>query len=231
MAELLDVYRRMLAHFGPSRWWPAETPYEVAVGAILTQSVSWKNVEQAIGALKARGLCDPHAMYRADPGLIAELIRPTRYFRQKTKKLLAFTKELVEVYGGSMERMLDGPTDEVRRRLRAIHGVGDETADSILLYAGGHPVFVVDAYTRRIFQRIGLLPEDARYGEVQAFFEQRLPRDTGLFNEYHALIVRLGNRYCRAKEPECPACPLAPVCAYVNGAAGSYAGKSGGARP
>lgn len=211
---LLGVYALLFRHFGPRGWWPAESRYEVAVGAILTQSVAWRNVERAIAALKQHGLLDPHALYRSSPARVEQLIVPTRYYRQKTKKLIAFTKELVEGYGGDMEKMLEGPVAEVRQRLLAVYGIGQETADCILLYAGERPVFVVDAYTRRLFHRVGLWPETISYAEMQEFFHRHLPPDVRLFNEFHALIDGVGNRYCRARNPRCIDCPLSEACAH-----------------
>ena len=214
---LLRVFDLLFDHFGPRGWWPADTPYEVAVGAILTQSVSWRNVERAIQALKEHGLLDPRALYRAPSDLVERLIVPARYYRQKARKLLAFTAELVERYGGDMAVMLAGPTADVRARLLGLWGIGEETADSILLYAGGHPVFVVDAYTRRIFHRLGVWPESIGYREMQSFFHSRLPADVRLFNEFHALIDGVGNRYCAARNPRCSDCPLVRMCEYGRG--------------
>ena len=208
------VFDRLYERFGPQGWWPADSPYEVIVGAVLTQSVSWRNVERAIANLKAEKLLDPHRLHAADEAHLAELVRPTRYYRQKAKKLKAITALLVEAYGGSVERMLAGPTADVRRLLLGIHGIGPETADSILLYAGGHPVFVVDAYTRRIFHRVGLWGPDPGYAAMQERFHRELPPDAALYNEYHALIVALGHRHCRARRPLCGECPLADTCAH-----------------
>lgn len=214
LSELFEaVYRRLFARFGPQHWWPASTPFEMAVGAILTQSVAWRNVEQAIANLKAGGLLDPHALAGAPLERIAEAIRPARYFRQKADRLQRFARHLVERYGGSVGQMLEGPTASVRSELLSLPGIGPETADSILLYGGGHPVFVVDAYTRRIFHRIGVWDERIEYAAMQDRFHRSLPEDPALFNEYHALIVRTGNEYCKARRPRCRECPLAGLCA------------------
>lgn len=210
----MDVYRRLLDHFGPRGWWPAKSPFEVAVGAILVQSVAWQSASRAIANLEAAGYLDPHRLDAAGEDEIARLIVPSLYYRQKAKKLKAFTGVLVREYGGDMARMLAGPTDEVRRRLLAIHGIGAETSDAILLYAGDHPIFVVDAYTRRIFARMGVWDESITYEEMQRYFEERLPRDLELYNEYHALIDGVGNRYCAKRRPRCGECPLQEICRY-----------------
>lgn len=205
----------LLAHFGPRGWWPAKTPFEVAVGAILVQSVSWENASRAIANLEAAGYLNPHRLDAASEDEIASLIVSSLYYRQKAKKLKAFVRRLVEDAGGDIGRFLSGPTDEVRRKLLAIYGIGEETADSILLYAGGHPVFVVDAYTRRIFSRLGVWDETVTYQEMQSYFHARLPRDVQLFNEYHALIDAVGSRYCKKARPACELCPLASRCRFA----------------
>lgn len=209
-----EVFDRLYAHFGPRRWWPAETPFEVVVGAILTQAVAWRNVERAIGNLKREGLLDPFRLDQTPEERLAELVRPALYYRQKAKRLKAVTSLLVREFGGSVERMLAGETAEVRRLLLSIPGIGPETADSILLYAGSHPIFVVDAYTRRLFHRMGVWGPAPTYEAMQALFHRELPADVQLFNEYHALIVAVGHHYCRASRPRCRQCPLAEICAH-----------------
>lgn len=206
------IFQHMLDHFGPRGWWPADTPFEVVVGAILTQSVAWRNVEKAMANLKAAGLCSAAALYDADEAAIAREIVPTRYYQAKAKKLKAFMTHLTAHYGGDLSRMFTRPLAELRRELLSLYGIGEETADSILLYAGNYPIFVVDAYTRRIFFRLGLLPEKISYSAVQKFFMARLPADAALFNEYHALIDAVGHHYCRGDKPSCAACPLAVCC-------------------
>jgi endonuclease-3 related protein len=206
-AELLRIYELLLAHFGPLHWWPAQTPFEVMVGAILTQNTAWSNVEKAIAGLKAAGLLSPQALARADMRRIKRLIRPSGYFNQKAIKLKAFVRFFMREFGGSMERMAAKETAELRAMLLAVKGIGPETADSILLYALGKPVFMVDAYTRRAFHRLGFLPPDADYHSTQAFFLPLLPVDVALYNEFHAQIVYLGKDYCRPT-PRCPQCPL-----------------------
>lgn len=213
MTELFQaVYARLFARFGPQHWWPASTPFEMAVGAILTQSVSWRNVEQAIANLAAERLLEAAPLAAAPPGRVEQLVRPARYYRQKARRLQVFARHLVRRHGGSIEAMLGGETAKVRSELLGLEGIGPETADSILLYAGGHAVFVVDAYTRRLFHRIGVWDERIGYAEMQARFHRALPADPALFNEYHALIVRAGKEYCTARRPRCGGCPLAALC-------------------
>jgi endonuclease-3 related protein len=205
---LLDIYRRLLAHFGPRRWWPAQTPFEVMVGAILTQNTAWANVEKAIANLKAEGPLRPSVLIKLSPAKLRRLIRPSGYFNQKEKKLRAFLRFfLAAPYRGSVGRMRRAETGKLREELLSIWGIGPETADSILLYALEKPVFVVDAYTRRVFARLGLTPAHAGYQELQNFFVRRLPKEIALFNDFHAQVVALGNRYCRSR-PDCGSCPL-----------------------
>ncbi|HHW15304.1 MAG TPA: endonuclease III domain-containing protein [Firmicutes bacterium] len=215
--RLLSLYAKLYAWAGPRHWWPAETPFEMIVGAILTQSVAWRNVVQAIGNLKAAGLLAPWALYRAEPGEIERCIVPTRYFRVKAKKLKAFVTHLCERYGGELEQLFARPWPELRRELLGVYGLGPETVDSILLYAGRQPVFVVDAYTRRIFSRLGLVPEKIGYQALQDYFMGLLPAEERLFNEYHAQLDGLGHRVCLAGKPRCAECPLREDCAVGRG--------------
>ncbi|NLY89272.1 MAG: endonuclease III domain-containing protein [Firmicutes bacterium] len=212
--DLLEIFHRLLAHFGPRHWWPAKTPFEVIVGAILTQAVAWYNVEKAITCLEEAGLLTPEALYRCPTERLETMIRATRYYREKAKKIKAFLTYLFQNHGGDLDRMFRLPPDRLRRELLEIYGIGEETADSILLYAGGFPFFVVDSYTKRIFSRLGLLPEKAGYRMVQDFFQTRLPKDPQLFNEYHAQLDALGHYLCKAR-PLCPECPLLDLCAYA----------------
>jgi endonuclease-3 related protein len=182
----------------------------VIVGAILTQNTAWSNVERAIGNLRGERLLTPAALERVSTPRLARLIRPSGYFRQKARKLKAFVKFLRREFGGSLRRMFRTPTSELRAKLLAVHGIGPETADSILLYAGNHPVFVVDAYTRRILERHGLVPGHAGYDQIQELFERSLPREASLYNEYHALLVNVGKEWCRSRIPRCSECPLQP---------------------
>lgn len=209
--ELMRYYEVMSEALGPMRWWPAQTPFEVIVGAILTQSTAWANVERAIGNLRSAGLLTPSAILRVRTRRLAELVRPSGYFRQKAKKLKAFVRFLHNTYGGSLKRMFQTPTSQLRDELLAVHGIGPETADSILLYAGNHPVFVVDAYTHRILGRHGITNGKPEYEPVRALFESSLPRRWELFNEFHALIVNIGKNWCRKTSPRCEECPLRPL--------------------
>ena len=211
--RLLEVYERLFAAYGPQRWWPGETPFEVIVGAILTQSAAWANVEKAIGNLKAAGALSPQGLRRLSEEELARLIYPSGYFNAKARKLKAFVSLLFERFGGDPDRLLAAPAAELRPLLLATHGIGPETADSILLYAAGQPVFVIDAYTRRLCSRLGLAPtrRGDTYDAWQRLFMDALPSDAPLFNEYHALIVRHGKEVCR-RRPRCPECPLLSVC-------------------
>jgi endonuclease-3 related protein len=206
---LRAVYRALAAHYGPQHWWPARTRFEMMVGAILTQNTAWANVKRAIARLRRTRALTPRRMHALPLSELAERIRPAGYFNVKARRLRAFTGWLIAAYGGSIRRMLRTPPERLREELLAVNGIGPETADSILLYAGGHPVFVVDAYTRRFLIRHGWLNEGATYDEVAAVFTRRLPRDPALYNEFHALIVALGKRHCRAA-PRCETCPLKP---------------------
>ncbi len=201
-------YRTLYRSLGRQHWWPARTRFEVIVGAILTQSAAWVNVERAINNLRRAQLLTVAKMEQTPLDRLERLIRPSGYFRQKARKLKAFLRFLRDEYGGSLNRLLRTPTHVLRERLLAVHGVGPETADSILLYAGNHPVFVVDAYTRRILARHRLVQEKAGYEEMRRVFEDHLPKDPQLYNEYHALLVQVGKRWCRPQEPRCGDCPL-----------------------
>jgi endonuclease-3 related protein len=209
-AVLQSYFNSLSTALGPMNWWPAKTPFEVIVGAILTQSTAWANVEQALTNLRNARLLSPARMERVPERRLAHLIRPSGYFRQKAKKLKAFSGFLRKHYAGSLVKMFGTPTVVLRGELLAVHGIGPETADSILLYAGGHPVFVVDAYTHRILRRHGLSSGTEDYSSVQSYFENNLPRDPALYNEFHALIVNTGKNWCRKSRPRCEDCPLWP---------------------
>jgi endonuclease-3 related protein len=204
------IFRRLFEEFGPQHWWPAKTPFEVIVGAILTQNTAWKNVERAVHNLRRRRLLNAGAMLRAKTSDLAQAIRPAGYFNVKTKRLKSFLEFLGKRRLG---QFLKTSLREAREELLSIKGVGPETADSILLYAAQKPIFVVDAYTRRTFSRLGLVPSNAGYEEIQRFFMRNLPRSTRLFNEYHALIVAHAKAFCR-KKPLCEPCPLQRLCRY-----------------
>jgi endonuclease-3 related protein len=206
--NLRTYYDALLAALGPQNWWPGRSAFEVIVGAILTQNTSWTNVEPAIRNLRREKLLTPRAMETVSLARLARLIRSSGYFRQKAKKLKCFVHFLRSEYGGSLTRMFRTPTADLRKKLLRVHGIGQETADSILLYAGEHPVFVVDAYTRRLLERHELATPAQSYEEVRRLFEGSLPADAPLYNEFHALIVRTGKEYCRARNPRCSECPL-----------------------
>ncbi len=207
--KLLDIHGRLSAQFGPQHWWPGETPFEVCIGAILTQNTSWTNVEKAIANLKAAAVLDVEGMTTLPNDRLAELIRPSGYFNLKAKRLKGFLAFLHGQYGGRLSTMFGEPLATLRPKLLAVYGIGPETADSILLYAGGLPTFVVDAYTLRIFSRMGLVDEGISYHAMKALFEDNLPRDADLFNEYHALLVALGKDVCRPRRTKCTECGMA----------------------
>ncbi len=206
-----EVFDLLFQYYGPLAWWPAETPFEVCVGAILTQNTAWSNVEKAIFTLKQANLLTPDGIRQVRVERLAGLIRPAGYFNLKSSRLKDFVTWLFERYGGSLELMFSGDWQELRRELLEVRGIGPETCDSILLYAGGKPSFVVDAYTRRLFHRLGLLPERIGYDEIRSQFQSYLPADRHLFNEYHALIVEQCKLFCR-KKPVCRGCPLFSDC-------------------
>jgi endonuclease III related protein len=203
-----EYFNSLFTSFGPQHWWPGKTPFEVIVGAILTQNTSWNNVELAINNLRQARLLAPRAIEGAPLAEIEQKIRPSGYFRQKARKLKAFSAFLQHEYRGSLRRMFKEPTLLLREKLLAVFGIGPETADSILLYAGGHPVFVVDAYAKRILSRHGWIAEDAAYEEVRWTFERRFPGEAKLYNEFHALIVHVGKKFCLKSEGLCRTCPL-----------------------
>ena len=206
--NLLDIYNALFSHYGPHHWWPGETPFEVMVGAVLTQNTNWGNVERAIANLKETDSLSPEAINHMSEAELAELIRPSGYYNIKAKRLKTFVRYFIERYEGSVERMKREDCVKLRREVLSVNGVGPETADSILLYALDCPTFVVDAYTKRIFSRHGFFPETADYHEVQQFFMDHLPKDAQLYNEYHALIVRLAKDRCIKKAGKCELCVL-----------------------
>lgn len=205
-----SFYDALYGAHGRQHWWPARSQFEVIVGAILTQNTSWNNVERAIGNLRLHRLLSVSAIRNVSTVRLARLIRSSGYFRQKARKLKAFVRFLDARYRGSLRRMFREPTAALRDELLQVHGIGPETADSILLYAGNHPVFVIDAYTRRILERHQIAHGRATYEGLRGLFEASLPNDPALFNEYHALIVHTGKHYCRTSNPLCSECPLQP---------------------
>jgi endonuclease-3 related protein len=209
--RLTAIFRRLACQFGPRHWWPADTPFEVCVGAILTQNTNWGNVEKAIANLKGEGFLSPAAIRALSEERLAAVIRPAGFFNVKSRRLKEFVAFLFERHAGSLERMFAGDWRLLREELLCVRGIGPETCDSILLYAGHKPTFVVDAYTKRVFSHLGIISAGASYEEVRALFMDHLPPDTQLFNEYHALIVEQAKVYCRTS-PRCTGCPLAVEC-------------------
>lgn len=206
-SRFLAYYQALFRHFGPQQWWPAETPFEVMVGAVLAQNTAWKNVERAISNLKVHDLLDPHRLNRIDVDTLALAIRPTGYFNVKAKRLKALVAWFVERYGSDIRRLRRVPLESLREELLLVKGIGPETADSILLYALNRPTFVVDAYTYRVLTRHRLAPEEVTYEEMKELFERYLPKEAKLYNEFHALIVAVGKEYCRTTA-RCETCPL-----------------------
>jgi len=223
-ARLMDLYDRLLAHFGPLHWWPAETPFEVIVGAVLTQNTAWTNVEKAIATLKSMGPLEREALLAMPPDQLAQAIRSSGYYNLKAARLRAVLSWLGEDWE---EQLANADLDTLRQDLLAVPGVGAETADSILLYAAGRPTFVIDAYTRRILDRLGIQPLDCHaeqseasrrggrrsYEDYRRLFMDHLPADVALYNDFHAQLVYLGKDYCR-KQPRCAGCPVQEICAW-----------------
>jgi len=206
---LLKIYNSLYDFFGPLNWWPGDTPFEIMMGAILTQNTSWSNVEKAINNLKKENLLEPRKLYRINQEKLAQLIKPSGYYNIKARRLKNFINLFVNDFEGSTEKMFSGDSGELRKKLLNVNGIGPETADSILLYAGKKPFFVVDAYTKRVFSRHKLISKDFTYYQIQEFFSQNLDRNVELFNEFHAQIVMLGKTICTSKNPDCSKCPIA----------------------
>ncbi len=202
-------------YYGPQHWWPAQEPFEVIVGAILTQSAAWGNVERAIANLKAAKTLSPKVLRHLSLPEVATLIRPCGYYNAKALKLKSFVHWLGECYDDNLNKLFANNTDQLRQQLLSIHGIGQETADSIILYAANKPIFVIDAYTRRIINRIGLAPDGNSYTAYQTLFMDNLPTDARLFNEYHALLVCLAKNVCR-NHPLCHQCCLSNICQFSN---------------
>ena len=205
---LLKIYNSLYDFFGPLKWWPGDTPFEIMVGAILTQNTSWSNVEKAVNNLKKENLLEPRKLYHINQEKLAQLIKPSGYYNIKARRLKNFINLFVNDFEGSAEKMFSGDSRELRKKLLNVNGIGPETADSILLYAGKKPFFVVDAYTKRIFSRHKLISKDSTYYQIQEFFIKNLDRDVKLFNEFHAQIVMLGKTICTSKNPNCAKCPI-----------------------
>ena len=208
---LQEVYSRLLACYGPQQWWPADDPFEMMVGAILTQAAAWVNVERAIDRLKGANTLLPAAIRQMPHQELSGLIYPSGYYRAKATKLKAFANWLGERYHDDLDRLFALDIESLRRELLSIYGIGEETADSIILYGARKPIFVIDAYTRRITSRLGLTSSDVGYAALQRLFMENLTRDQRLFNEYHALLVRHGKSVC-LKVPLCRGCCLGKIC-------------------
>ncbi len=213
MPQLMTIYDCLFHHYGPQNWWPADSAFEVAVGAFLTQNTNWSNVEKAIANLKQAEVLSCEAILRLKSTELEQLIRPAGFFRQKARRLHGFCRHLETHYRGAIEAMLAGDTHNLRAELLSLKGIGPETADSILLYAGEHLSFVVDAYTNRLFTRLGVLQGDESYAQVRSLFMSALPAEVAIYNEYHALIVAHCKQFCRTT-PQCDECPAGRLCAF-----------------
>ncbi len=230
--DLIEIYERLLKHLGKQYWWPAETEFEVIIGAILTQAAAWKNVEIAIENLKAEnpnepkgslgptrakgsgsGILNPAGIKNTRQNQLKKLIKSAGYYNAKSRKLKEFVNFLYKNYGGDLNLLLNQPKNKLRKDLLSIWGIGPETADSIVLYAAHKPSFVVDAYTKRIFSRLGVIDNGIDYESLKKFFENNLPENLGIYKEFHALIVELGKKNCRTK-PVCGGCPLGYSCRF-----------------
>ena len=209
---VLEIYDRLYECYGPQHWWPGDSPFEIILGAILTQNTNWTNVEKALTNLRTANCFSPEALREVPEDELAGLLKPSGYFNSKAKKLKAFINHLWDNYDGDLELLLASEARALRDELLSIHGIGDETADDIVLYAANKPSFVIDAYTRRVVKRLGLAPGDDSYQAYQELFQRRLPADPALYNEYHALLDRHAKETCK-REPRCGECCLRELCA------------------
>jgi len=209
MAPLQKYFDALLAHYGAPKWWPGDSPFEIMVGAILTQNTAWKNVEKAIHNLKTYDLLDARKIHELDQDTLALAIKPAGTYNLKAARLKGFVAWFLERFDGDVERMKKATPDRLREELLEVKGIGPETADAILLYALGMPVFVVDTYTYRVLTRHELALDEATYEDMKEYFERNLPRDATLYNDFHALIVSVGKDFCRPKA-RCEECPLKP---------------------
>lgn len=205
--KIFIIYKKLFEYYGPQHWWPGDTRFEIIVGAVLTQNTAWRNVEKAIENLKSSNLLTLEKLVRLPVNKLAKLIRPSGFYNIKAKRLHNLLEFLTRRYQGSLAKMSEMTTEQLRADLLGIKGIGEETADSILLYAFNRPFFVVDAYTRRIFSRHKFFSNQTKYADIQKFFELNLPLNSRIYNEYHALIVRLAKEHCK-NEPECFGCPI-----------------------
>jgi len=213
-ARLMEVYGRFYAAYGPQHWWPGDGPFEVIAGAILTQSAAWTNVEMALGNMRTAGCWSLEAVHQLPEPELAELVRSSGYFNAKARKLKAFAAHIAFNYQGDVDRFLAKPTAPLRAELLSIHGIGEETADDIMVYAAYKPSFVIDTYTRRIMDRMEMTPDTARpkYGDYQAVFHKNIPLETPLYNEFHALWDRHAKEACAKLTPRCENCCLLDLC-------------------
>jgi endonuclease-3 related protein len=209
--RLIEIYQKLLSHFGKQHWWPADTKFEIIIGAILIHQTNWRNVERAIENLKNEGLLNPHSLATAPLDQIEVLLRHLNFFRNKAKRIINFSQYLVEKYDGCLEKFFNKSTEEIREELLSLEGIGKETADSILLYAANKLVFPVDAYTIRLCKRLGI--KQMKYEELRNTIESTLSKDLEIYKEFHALIDKLGKDYCKAK-PRCNDCPLMKECSF-----------------
>ena len=211
--DFTEIYQKLLKHFGKQYWWPAETRFEVIIGAILTQQTTWRNVELAIVNLKDKGLLDPHSLAVAPLNHVEALIRHTGFYKQKARRMINLSQYLVTRYDGSLDKLFNSSTEDIRTELLSLEGIGPETANSILLYAADRLSFPIDTYTIRLCERFGI--KERQYEKLEEFFENSLPKDLETYREFHALIDKLGKTYCKPK-PKCCACPLADECVHAN---------------
>jgi endonuclease-3 related protein len=214
-ADIRSLYDRLYAAYGPQHWWPGDGPFDVSVGAILTQNTNWTNVEKALHALRDANVWSFNAIYRTERDELATLIRPSGYFNQKARKLHEFAALVENDFNGELDQLLGLPTHDLRARLLNIWGIGEETADDIVLYAANKPSFVIDTYTRRIVDRLGWRVDGNQYSDYQSLFTQRLPQDATLYNEYHALLDHHASAVCRPT-PRCDECGLRNMCPTGN---------------
>ena len=210
--KLMNVFGRLYSRYGPQHWWPGDGAFEVIIGAILTQGTSWTNVDKALVNLKAKAILEPAALRNVEDGELGNLIKPSVYFNAKTKKVKAFSQHLGDIYGDNLKFLLEKDSYDLRQELLSIYGIGEETADDIILYAARKPVFVIDTYTRRILDRLDIGPTADTYASYQAVFMDNLPHDVDLFNEYHALLDRHGSETCFRRRPDCSGCCLLDIC-------------------
>lgn len=212
--ELTDIYNHLYIHNGHCEWWPGDSKFEICIGAILTQNVSWRSTEKAIIALKENGYFEsPEKFYSSEPKDYAQLMRASRYYNQKAQRIKDFTRLIFDKYDGDVKKMLHSEMYELRRNLLKIKGIGKETADCILLYGAEKPIFVIDAYTKRLFTRFGYFTEKWKYDKMQQFFMDNTERNADLYNDYHAQIVIHGQSICKTK-PSCSICPISKKCTF-----------------